>query len=137
MLDDLMKCSQQVVEKPSSLYTIAKWQTLEAAKSKEHLLYCHFIDLSNAAKIDKNSNSREDKTTTSSSLDDVSDDVKDNRKISPFWLAVLFKDVQIEVHNDNFVRQQVACQWLNQTSGPLTYTPGKVCNENSPNCILT
>ena len=28
-------------------------------------------------------------------------------------------------------------QWLNWTSDPLTYTPGDVCDRNSPNCILT
>ena len=28
-------------------------------------------------------------------------------------------------------------QWLNQTSDPLTHTPGDDCDRNSPNCILT
>lgn len=31
----------------------------------------------------------------------------------------------------------MALQWLYQTSDPLTYTPGDVCNRNSPECILT
>ena len=38
------------------------------------------------------------------------------REISPFWLAVLLEDVQIEVNGGNF---------------------GDVCNGNSPKCILT
>lgn len=59
------------------------------------------------------------------------------REISPFWLAVLLEDVQVEVSDGNFLRQKVAIQWLNQTSDPLTYNPGDVCNENSPKCILT
>ena len=37
------------------------------------------------------------------------------REISPFWLAVLLEDVQIELYNGNFLRQRVALQWLNQT----------------------
>ena len=28
-------------------------------------------------------------------------------------------------------------QWPNRTSDPLTYTPGDVCDRNSPNCTLT
>lgn len=52
--------------------------------------------------------------------------------ISPFWVAVLLENVQIEVHGGNFLRQNMALQWLNQTSDPLTYTPGDVCNRNSP-----
>ena len=59
------------------------------------------------------------------------------REISPFWLAVLLEDVQVEVHDGKFLRQKVALQWLNQTSDPLTYTPGDTCNRNSPKCILT
>ena len=54
------------------------------------------------------------------------------REISPFWLAVLLEDVQVEVNNRKFLRQKVALQWLNQTSDPLTYTPGDTCNRNSP-----
>ena len=46
------------------------------------------------------------------------------REISPFWLAVVLEDVQIEVHDGIFLRQKVALQWLNQISDPLTYTPG-------------
>ena len=59
------------------------------------------------------------------------------REISPFWLAVLLEDVQVEVNDRKFLRQKVALQWLNQTSDPLTYTPGDTCNRNSPKCILT
>ena len=59
------------------------------------------------------------------------------REISLFWLAVLLEDVQVEVHDGKFLRQKVALQWLNQTSDPLTYTPGDTCNRNSPKCILT
>ena len=36
-----------------------------------------------------------------------------------------------------FLRKKVQFQWLNQTSDPPTYTPGDVCDRNSPNCILT
>ena len=59
------------------------------------------------------------------------------REISPFWLAVLLEDVQIEVNGGNFVQQRVSLKWLNQTSDSLTYTSGDVCNGNSPKCILT
>ena len=59
------------------------------------------------------------------------------REISPFWLAVLLEDVQVEVNYQKFLRQKVAFQWLNQTSDPLTYIPGDTCNRNSPKCILT
>ena len=59
------------------------------------------------------------------------------REISPFWLAILLQDVQLEVDGGNFLRKKVQFQWLNQTSDPLTYTPGDVCDRNSPNCILT
>ena len=59
------------------------------------------------------------------------------REISPFWLAVLSEDVQVEVNDRKFLRQKVALQWLNQTSDPLTYIPGDTCNRNSPKCILT
>ena len=59
------------------------------------------------------------------------------REISPFWLTVLLEDVQVEVNDRKFLRQKVALQWLNQTSDPLTYTPGDSCNRNSPKCILT
>ncbi|CAH3132554.1 unnamed protein product [Porites lobata] len=44
------------------------------------------------------------------------------REISPFWLAVLLEDVQIEVNGGNFVQQRVSLKWLNQTSDSLTYT---------------
>ena len=44
-----------------------------------------------------------------------------NRLVS---LAVLLEDVQVEVNDRKFLRQKVALQWLNQTSDPLTYTPG-------------
>ena len=59
------------------------------------------------------------------------------REISPFWLAVLSQYVQLEVDGGDFLRKKVQFQWLNQTSDPLTYTPGDVCDRNSPNCILT
>nr|XP_058941409.1 uncharacterized protein LOC131769690 [Pocillopora verrucosa] len=59
------------------------------------------------------------------------------REISPFWLAVLLQDVQLEVDGGNFLRKKVQFQWLNQTNDPLTYTPGDVCDRKSPNCILT
>ena len=59
------------------------------------------------------------------------------REISPFWLAILLQDVQLEVDGGNFLRKKVQFQWLNQTSDPLTYTPGDVCDRNSPNCTLT
>ena len=59
------------------------------------------------------------------------------REISPFWLAVLLEDVQIEVNGGNFVQQKVSLKWLNQTSDSLTYTFDDVCNGNSPKCILT
>ena len=59
------------------------------------------------------------------------------REISPFWLAVLLEDVQIEVNGGNFVLQRVSLKWLNQTSDSLTYTSADVCNGNSPKCILT
>ena len=59
------------------------------------------------------------------------------REISLFWLAVLLEDVQVEVNNRKFLRQKVALQWLNQTSDPLTYTPGGSCNRNSLKSILT
>ena len=36
-----------------------------------------------------------------------------------------------------YFRHKVVFQWLNQTSDLLTYTPGYVCNGNSPKCILT
>ena len=58
------------------------------------------------------------------------------REISPFWLAILLQDVQLEVDGGNFLGKKVQFQWLNQTSDPLTYTPD-VCDRNSPNCILT
>ena len=58
------------------------------------------------------------------------------REISPFWLAVLLEDVQIEVNGGNFVQQRVSLKWLNQTSDSLTYTSDDVCNGNSPKCIL-
>ena len=48
------------------------------------------------------------------------------REISPFWLAVLLEDVQIEVNGGNFVQQRVSLKWLNQTSDSLTYTSGDV-----------
>ena len=54
----------------------------------------------------------------------------------PFWLAVPLEGIQIEVSDNNFLRQKVALQWLNQTSGTLTCTPVDVCNGNSPKCIL-
>ena len=59
------------------------------------------------------------------------------REISPFWLAILLQDVQLEVDGGNFLRKKVQFQWPNWTSDPLTYTPGDVCDRNSPNCILT
>ena len=59
------------------------------------------------------------------------------REISPFWLAFLLEDVQIEVNSGNFVQQRVSLKWLNQTSDSLTYTFDDVCNGNSPKCILT
>ena len=59
------------------------------------------------------------------------------REISPFWLAVLLDDVQIEVNGENFVQQRVSLKWLNQTSDSLTYTYGDVCNANFPKSILT
>ena len=59
------------------------------------------------------------------------------REISPFWLAILSQDVQLEVDGGNSLRKKVQFQWLNPTSDPLTYTPGDVCDRNSPNCILT
>ena len=58
------------------------------------------------------------------------------REISPFWLAVLLEDVQIEVNGGNVVQQRVSLKWLNQTSDSLTYTSGDFCNGNSPKCIL-
>ena len=58
------------------------------------------------------------------------------REISPFWLAVLLEDVQIEVDGGNFVQQRVSLKWLNETSDSLTYTSGDVCNGDSPKCIL-
>jgi len=65
--------------------------------------------------------------------------VKHNRRreSSPFWLAVVLKDVQIEVNDGNFVRQKVSLKWLNKTNDQLPYTRGDVCNGNSPKCILT
>ena len=42
------------------------------------------------------------------------------REISPFWLAVLMEDVQIEVNGGNFVQQRVSLKWLNQASVSLT-----------------
>ena len=59
------------------------------------------------------------------------------REISPFWIAVLLEDVQIEVNGGNFAQQRVSLKWLSQTSDSLTYTAGDVCNGNSPKCILT
>ena len=59
------------------------------------------------------------------------------REISPFWLAVLLEDVQIEVNGGNFVQQRVSIKWLNQTSDSLTYTSDDVWNGNSHKCILT
>ena len=49
------------------------------------------------------------------------------REISPFWLAILLQDVQLEVDGGNFLRKKVQFQWLN----------GDVCDRNSPNFILT
>jgi len=46
------------------------------------------------------------------------------RQISPFWLAVLLEDVQIEVNGGNFVQQRVSLKWLDQTSDSLTYPTG-------------
>ena len=59
------------------------------------------------------------------------------REVSPFWLAVLLEDAQIEVNGENFLQQWVSLRWLNQTSDSLTYTSGDVCNGNSPKSILT
>ena len=59
------------------------------------------------------------------------------REISPFWLAVLLEDVEIQVNGGNFVQQRGSLKWLNQTSDSLTHTSGDVCNGNSPQCILT
>ena len=58
-------------------------------------------------------------------------------EIFQYWLAVLFQDVQVEVHYAKFLRQKVALQWLRQTSYPLTYTPGDARNGNSLKSILT
>ena len=59
------------------------------------------------------------------------------REISPFLLAVLLNDVQVEVNGGNFVQQRVSLKWLNQTSDSLTYTSGDVCNSNSnPSTLL-
>ena len=33
------------------------------------------------------------------------------REISPFWLAVLLEDVQIEVNGGNVVQQRVSLKW--------------------------
>ena len=65
--------------------------------------------------------------------------VRHNRsgEISPYWLAVLLEDVQVEVNGGNFVQQRVSLKWLNLTSDSLTYTSGDVCNGNSPKCNLT
>ena len=41
------------------------------------------------------------------------------REILPFWLAVPLKDEKVEIHDGKFLRQKMALQWLNQTSGPL------------------
>lgn len=81
MVDALIKSLQQVVEKPSSLESVAeeiKHQTLEAVESKEHPLYNHFIDLCIAGKIDMESVSSENAATSSSSTDGESDDASDN-----------------------------------------------------------
>lgn len=59
------------------------------------------------------------------------------KEISPFWLAVLLEDVEIEVNGGHFVQQRVSLKWLNQTSDSLTHTSGDVCNGNSHQCILT
>ena len=59
------------------------------------------------------------------------------REISPFWLAVLLEDVQIEVVGGNFLQKRVSLKWPNQTSDSLTYTSSDVCYGNSPKCILT
>ena len=71
--------------------------------------------------------------------DILADTRQDNRRreISPFWLACLLEDVQIEVDGGNIVQQRVSLKWLNQTSDSLTYTSGDICNGNSPKCILT
>ena len=63
--------------------------------------------------------------------------IKRNRRgeSSPFWLAVVLEDVQIDVNDGNFVRQKASLKWLNQTNYQLTYTYGDVCNGNSPKCI--
>ncbi|RMX47396.1 hypothetical protein pdam_00018745 [Pocillopora damicornis] len=37
------------------------------------------------------------------------------REISPFWLAILLQDVQLEVDGGNFLGKKVQFQWLNQT----------------------
>ena len=58
------------------------------------------------------------------------------REISPFWLAVLLEDVQIEVNGGNVVQQRVSLKWVNQTSDSLTYTSGDFCDGNSPKCIV-
>ena len=81
MVDAPIKSLQQVVEKPSSLESVAeeiKHQTLEAVESEEHPLYNHFIDLCIAGKIDMESVSSENAATSSSSTDGESDDASDN-----------------------------------------------------------
>ncbi|CAH3162732.1 unnamed protein product [Porites lobata] len=76
-------------------------------------------------------------TTITASLEESEDVTTACQVISPFWLAVLLEDVQIEANGGNFVQQRVSLKWLNQTSDSLTYTSGDVCNGNSPKCILT
>ena len=50
------------------------------------------------------------------------------REVSPFCLAVILEDVQIEVNGRNFVQQRISLKWLSQASDSLTYTSGDVCN---------
>ena len=58
------------------------------------------------------------------------------REVSPYWLAILFEDVQAKANGGHFVRDKVPLGWLNQTEDTLTYTSGDVCDQNSPKCIL-
>ena len=48
------------------------------------------------------------------------------REISPFWLAILLQDVQLEVDGGNFLGKKVQFQWLNQTMTLLRTLPMSV-----------
>ena len=116
----------------SSLSMCPTTITASLGKSEDVPTACQVVDANVAPR------SKAVRVTTISQKDDILA-VRHNRRreISPFWLAVLLKDVQIEVNGGNFVQQRVFLKWLNQTSDSLTYTYDDVCNGNSPKCILS